>query len=601
MKINGGERTGNNLFYSFEEFLIPEGKEAVFENATEIENIFTRITGESVSNIEGILKTQGGANFFLINPNGIIFGENAQLDVDGSFIATTANSIKFEDGTEFAANSSTTEPIITIDRPIGLNFAGNNGAITVNGKGNQIVSESPPQAIKFDQKPEGLSVPSRKTLALIGNGINFNGGVITTEGGEIYLTSVDSGAVNINENKSGFTLTSDDLTKLQDINLNQQSLINASGEQPGIISLIGENINLLNASFVLAQNVGTSSGSALNINATEALSLSGRVSKVPSNISSETFNSGKGADINISAQRMQLQNSGRIRTNSLSRGMSGDINVNIADSIQLFTSLIIATTFAEGNAGNVNLSTSQLRLNAAGITSSTNASGNGGNVTVDAALIEIAGTASTDRASIATTSFANGDAGNLTLNTEQLRVIDGASLSSSSFATGDAGTLTINASKSVEVRGASSKPVISTNLQSTIRSAVQSVSPQAAKALGLPTVPTGNAGNLTIATPQLNILQEGVVSVANQGTGSGGTLSIKVEQLNLFEAGRITAATTSGQGGNINLKTDQLHLDENSSITATAENNGDGGNVTINTTALLIKKREYESITNTSR
>jgi filamentous hemagglutinin family protein len=598
MRINGGERTGNNLFYSFEEFSIPEGMEAVFENATDIKNIFTRITGESVSNIDGILKTQGGANFFLVNPKGIIFGKNAQLDVGGSFIATTANSIQFEDGTEFAANSSISKPIITIDRPISFNFRGNNGAITVQGNGNQIASESPLQPIKFDQKPEGLSVLSGETLALIGNGIGFNGGVITTEGGEIYLTSVDSGIVNFNknenENESGFTLTSNDSTKFQDINLNQQSLINASGEQPGIVFLIGENINLLNASFVLAQNEGTSSGSSLNINATETLSLSGRVSNVPSNISSETFNSGKGADINISAQRMQLQNSGRIRTNSFNLGVGGDINVDIADSIQLSTSSIIATTFAEGNAGNVHLFASQLRLNAAGITSSTNGSGNGGNVTVDVALIEIAGTASRDRASIATTSFATGNTGNLTLNTKQLRVIDGASLSSSSFATGDAGTLAINASESVEVRGASNNPIISTNPQSTIRSAVQSVSPQAAKAFGLPIVPTGNAGNLTIDTPQLNVLQEGVVSVENQGIGSGGTLSINAEQVNLSEAGRITAASASGTGGNINLKTDQLHLDENSTITATAENNGDGGNVTINTTALLAKKREYE-------
>ncbi|MEY2833120.1 MAG: hypothetical protein RLZZ574_2379, partial [Cyanobacteriota bacterium] len=63
MRINGGERAGNNLFHSFEEFSIPKGMEAVFENATDIENIFTRITGESVSNIEGILRTQGSANF----------------------------------------------------------------------------------------------------------------------------------------------------------------------------------------------------------------------------------------------------------------------------------------------------------------------------------------------------------------------------------------------------------------------------------------------------------------------------------------------------------------------------------------------------------
>ncbi|MGL6337607.1 MAG: filamentous hemagglutinin N-terminal domain-containing protein, partial [Waterburya sp.] len=50
MRINGGEREGNNLFHSFDEFSIPEGIEAIFENSTDIENIFTRVTGESVSN-----------------------------------------------------------------------------------------------------------------------------------------------------------------------------------------------------------------------------------------------------------------------------------------------------------------------------------------------------------------------------------------------------------------------------------------------------------------------------------------------------------------------------------------------------------------------
>ena len=81
MKINGGERAGDNLFHSFEEFSIPEGMEAIFENALDVENIFTRITGGEVSNLDGLLKTQGGANLFLINPNGVVFGENVQLDI----------------------------------------------------------------------------------------------------------------------------------------------------------------------------------------------------------------------------------------------------------------------------------------------------------------------------------------------------------------------------------------------------------------------------------------------------------------------------------------------------------------------------------------
>ena len=134
-KITGGERVGNNLFHSFEEFSIPEGIEAIFENGLDIENIFTRITGSDISVIDGLLKTAGGANFFLINPNGIVFGENAQLDVGGSFIATTANRIEFADGTNWNARGDEPKVTLTISVPIGLRLDGDNGSITVNSSG----------------------------------------------------------------------------------------------------------------------------------------------------------------------------------------------------------------------------------------------------------------------------------------------------------------------------------------------------------------------------------------------------------------------------------------------------------------------------------
>ena len=79
----------------FEEFSIREGREVYFANPEEISNIFSRITGSNISEILGV---KGAANLFLINPNGIVFGENATVEVGGSFIATTAEKVYFEDG-----------------------------------------------------------------------------------------------------------------------------------------------------------------------------------------------------------------------------------------------------------------------------------------------------------------------------------------------------------------------------------------------------------------------------------------------------------------------------------------------------------------------
>lgn len=583
--IEGGTNVGKNLFHSFQEFSIPRGNEAFFNNSLEVQNIITRVTGGKVSNIDGLIRANGMANLFLINPSGIIFGPNAGLNIGGSLIASTANSIRFADGSEFSATNLQAPPLLTINVPTGLQFGGNSAAIAIKNTGHNLnlVSLFFPVLIRGSEN--GLRVQPGNTIALVGNGIILEGGILTAE--KIELGSVESGLVNLNP--IDWTLDYSGIQNFKDVEMSERSLTDASHS----IQIQARSITIRDGSVVVMENAGIQPPGKLGVAASESLELSGSTINglIASSLISNTTGMGNGGDINISTRRLILQEGGIISARTLSPAQGGNVTINASESVEtlrfsLFNpsavSTINTTAYSTGNNGNVTVSTQKLTTLSGGIVGTTTyGSGNGGDVIVNANTIELLGVQPIIFApsTVGAATFGAGNAGSLSITTSRLVVKDGGRVVSSTLASGNAGSVTINAADFVEVSGT----VFGSINPSSLDSSANLTDPNVRQILGLPDKPSGASGNVTINTGSLRVQNGGLISVRNDGSGNAGLLSVNAGAIFLANSGGITAATTSGEGGNIRLQTQILQLRNNSAITATAGGTGNGGNISLET------------------
>jgi filamentous hemagglutinin family protein len=272
--INNGTRSGNNLFHSFSQFSVPTKGSAIFNNATDVQNIFSRVTGSQLSNIDGILKTQGNANLFLMNPNGIIFGPNAQLQLGGSFLGTTANSIKFGDGIEFDTVNAT-PALLSVKVPIGLQMGSTSGSIQVQGSGHTLVNARPTvRATSYVQQQGSLKVSPGNTLALIGNNIQLSGGILTAENGQVALGSVGNSTIEINTTTPQWGFSYNEISNFSDIQLTNAALLDTTGSAGGSIQIQGKTVQIQNSSLLFIQTQGAQNAGSISIHA-DVLELSG--------------------------------------------------------------------------------------------------------------------------------------------------------------------------------------------------------------------------------------------------------------------------------------------------------------------------------------
>ena len=628
VEINGGTTNGNNLFHSFEQFSIPADTTAIFNNAATIENIFSRVTGGNISNIEGLIEANGTANLFLLNPAGIIFGENAALNIGGSLFVSTADSLIFSDGSQFSAVNPEAPPLLTVNIPVGLQYGANPGTITIKGNGHNVFSDPETSITNRDNRPPGIAVASGKTLALLGGEIDLEGGNVTAQSGNIEVWAVTGNTqLSIVTSNDTFTIEpSGTATNYTDINLSQTASIDVSADRAGSVRLQGRNIILTDGSIILSETLGDGAGGLLQVNASKLVSVDGTTPSFdfPTGFLTEIAPgaTGRGSDILINSQDLVVSGGGFISSGTAGTGNSGSISVNAAASVDLVGGLLLGDVFIApsgifsqainsdtGNSGDINIKTEKLSVTeGANISTLTFFGGNSGAITVDAEEVIIKGTA----VDLVPSGFytvalqGTGKAGAIKISTEKLAVLDGAQIDSGTFDRGNAGEISIKAQE-ITVRGAnssqSSLSTISTQVQRNetignganivIDTEVLKVSEGGQ--ISTITFGDGNAGNLMIdATESVELKgatsdgRGGLFASAFQGTGDGGNISITTQELTVENKATIGASNFQnsnlippGQGaaGNLNITADSINLNEGI-ITAEA-NSGSKGNISI--------------------
>ncbi|NJO65866.1 MAG: filamentous hemagglutinin N-terminal domain-containing protein, partial [Richelia sp. RM2_1_2] len=372
-----------------------------------IQNVLTRVTGNNPSEILGILGTisnrnfdPSNANLFLINPNGIVFGENATLDINGSFVGTTANGIEFGEQGFFSATNPETTPLLTVN-PSAFLFSQIKQTASIQN--NSVAPTGIIDPAGFNVF--GLRVPDGKSLLLLGGNVNMNSGELNAYGGRVELGGLaETGTVALDINGNNFSLGFPDNVTRADVSLTNQAKVYVEANGGGDIVFNAGNVEITGGSF-LSGGIGEGLGTPETVAGDITLNATGEITVADSSIFNE------------------------VRRDS--RGNGGNITVNAGSFNLAEGAALAASTFGEGKAGNVTLTAKDtISLTDANIFSTVEAGGvgNGGNITVNAANLTLRDGAqllTSTREAFGTQSAGKGDAGSVIIEANGFVKFDG--------------------------------------------------------------------------------------------------------------------------------------------------------------------------------
>ncbi|MDZ7955531.1 filamentous hemagglutinin N-terminal domain-containing protein [Nostoc sp. DedQUE09] len=602
-KIEGGATRDSNLFHSFSEFNIENGQRVYFANPTGIENILTRVTGGNASNIFGTLGVAGAANLFLINPNGILFGQNAQLDVQGSFVGTTANGVQFGNQGIFSATNPQAPPLLTVN-PSALFFNQiNQGA----GIQNNSIARAGTDPAGFNVS--GLRVPDGKSLLLVGSNVSMDGGELNAYGGRVELGGLAApGNVNLLFNEDNLSLKFPENVTRADVSLTNKAFVYVEAAGGGDIAINARNINILGGSQLnagIAEGLGKPEATAgdITLNATGEIKVADSGSRIRNLVREDS--KGNGGNITIDAGSFSLSDDARLSASTYGQGNAGNVTVGAKDAISLAGNAYIFSTVEAGGVGkggniDINAATLSLTDGAQLLTATREASatqpagrGDAGNVNVlVTGAVDIAGEKndfpSGIRSNVETGTVGNG--GNITIDSGSFSLSDDAQLEASTSGVGNAGNVTVGAKDTVSLAGGDIFSNVGTggvgnSGDINIRGSSLSFTDEAKLSASI--LGQGNAGNVTILAKDkvsFSGTNSGVLSaVGLLGIGNGANINIRTRSLSLQD-GALIATSTLGKGnaGNIQINADDsVFVSNGSVITPATFGQGNAGSITI--------------------
>ena len=624
--IEGGAQRGRNLFHSFKEFNVEVGRGAYFANPAGIENILGRVTGNNASQILGRLGVIGNANLFLLNPNGVVFGSNASLDLNGSFFGTTAEKILFPNNIDFSAVNHAS-PMLSSQVPIGLGLGSNPGSILVKGNGHNLGFNTFEPTVRLPAF-SSLSVSPGQTLALIGGKIAFDGGVVSAEDGRVELGAAAGGNVYFSLNKpDNFRY---DTLQLRNISFQNRALADVSGRNGGSIQVTASKASFQTGSGLFVQNyvgepagnidvstrsveiigglpepvlffnqradvivlddpqtvrAGFVNGTLISFGTplsqvleTFGLSLENAESLttfLPSFIFSESIQDGQGAKIKVSADRLSITNGAQLLTRSFDSANAGNLLLDIKNRVDVRG---ISNTPGFAEQGFEVFSQ---------INSTTFGSGSGGLIQLNTDTLS-----ASESGNITSVSLGKGNSGNVNINADRIQLTElfpptstGSTINTIALSEGNAGNITINTASLSLTEGAN---ISSSTYSGGNAGEININATDVIKVIGrdLETkIPSAIASGGLILSPAL----QNYLSLSPSTTGEAGSITLLAGHIEISDGAIITALNQGeGNAGNIQLIVDSIALSDQGNISASTVS-GQGGNITLNTDSLRLR------------